>query len=329
MAPYHEIGFLRSTLNKLKVVGVNPRYIAYRLKWNLLAKTPFLTRVPTHVDIETASACNLKCTMCPHGNANYQMNKGTIDFGLAKKIIEECAELGVSSMKLSGRGEALVHPQFVDMVEIAKTRGIMDVMFNTNGFLLTEEKTKSLIEAGIDLIIISVDGATKETYESIRIGSDYDTVKRNIEFLVRYRREQKRKRPMVRLQFVKMKENIHEFEMFQKMWKDKVDVLVALDYSNRVDQKTKAITERRAIGRAYCPHPWRRLTITSIAIALMCCADWDIKYGVGDCTKQTIKEIWNGQPIEYGRECIRKLEHHKIPSCKDCFSPISYKWKNK
>ncbi|MCL4457692.1 MAG: radical SAM protein [Nitrospirae bacterium] len=325
--PYHEIGFFRSTVNKLKAVGVNPKYAAYRLKWNLLGKTSFLTRVPTHVDIETASACNLRCTMCPHGDADYKMEKGIIEFGLAKKIIEECSDIGVSSLKLSGRGEALMHPKLIDMVETAKTRGIMDVMFNTNGLLLTEEKAKGLVEAGIDLIIISVDGATKETYEAIRIGSDYETVRRNIEFLVRYRGELRRKKPMIRLQFVKMKENIHEFETFKNQWRDKVDVLVSIDYSNRVKQESKGVDDKKSLGRSYCPHPWRRLTVTAAGKALMCCVDWDGKYIVGDCSMASIKDIWHGPRITFGRKCIKGLEHEKISSCRECFSPISYRWK--
>lgn len=325
--PYHEIGFFRSTFNKLKAVGANPQYAAYRLKWNLLGRIPFSTTVPVHVDIETASACNLKCTMCPHGDANYKMSKGIIDFELAKKIIKECSNIGISSLKLSGRGEALIHPKLIDMVDLAKVNGIMDVMLNTNGLLLTEEKTKGLIEAGIDLIIISVDGATKETYEAIRIGSNYEMVKRNIEFLVRYRKEHRLKKPLIRLQFVKMKENIHEFEEFKNQWRDQVDVLVSIDYSNRVKQESKGIEDKNPLGRAYCPHPWRRLTVTSEGKALMCCVDWDGKYVVGDCVKESIKEIWQGSKISFGRKCIKNFEHKKIPSCRDCFSPISYKWK--
>jgi MoaA/NifB/PqqE/SkfB family radical SAM enzyme len=255
------------------------------------------------------------------------MSKGVMDYGLGKKIIDECSEIGVTSLKLSGRGEALMHPKLFDMVEIAKTRGILDVMFNTNGLLLTEEKTKALCETGVDLVIISVDGATKKTYESIRIGSNFETVKNNIEFLVRYRKEQMKKKPLIRLQFVRMKENIHEFDSFRNQWKDKVDVLVVIDYSNRIGQVSRAIDNRKPMGRAYCPHPWRRLTVTASGKALMCCVDWDGKYFVGDCSQESIKSIWHGTKIGFGRECIKNLEHNKIPSCRDCFSPISYKWK--
>ena len=327
--PYHEVGFVRSSLNKIKIRGFDPEYLVYRMKWNLLGKIPLKTSVPIHVDLETASICNLKCTMCPHSKKEHKMEKGLIENELARKIIKDCVESGVTSLKLSGRGEPLLHPYLVNYVELAKSRGIIDVMFNTNGLLLAEKKTRRLVDAGLDLIIISIDGSTKETYESIRIGSSFDQVAHNIEYMLRYRKEQKKFKPMIRLQFVKMEENIREFEDFLRMWRGKADVLVGLDYSNRMGgKKQKAAKTREKLGRAYCPHPFRRLTISFNGKALMCCVDWDNKYVVGDCRRQVIKEIWHSKAIEYGRACIKKLEHDKIVSCRDCFAPVSFKWEN-
>ena len=115
------------------------------------------------------------------------------------------------------------------------------------------------LNAGIDLIIISIDGNTKETYEKIRIGGDFEKLEQNIEYLLHYRNEKKYSRPLVRLQYVKMKENIQEFEEFKARWSDKADVLVGLDYSKRVEQESKALIDKKAQGRAYCAEPWRRL----------------------------------------------------------------------
>ncbi len=324
---YHELNFLKSTYNKFKAVGINPRYLMYRLKWNLLGRYPISTKVPIHVDIELSSFCNIKCIMCPQGVDDYEVIKrGLIDYKLARKVIDECAQIGVTSIKFSGRGEAMLHPKFEYLVKYAKSSGILDVMFNTNGLVMNEEMIRNVVDAGVDLIVISIDGVTKETYEKIRVGGDFNILKNNIEYLVNYKKTARRSKPIIRLQFVKMEENIHEFQRFQDIWRDKVDVLVGLDYSNRVGQESKSVMSRHQIGRAYCPHPWRRLTVTSSGIALMCCVDWDIKYGVGDCSEQSIYEIWNGEKIKYGRKCIKRLEHHKIASCKDCTAPISYKW---
>lgn len=324
--PYKEIGSLKKNLKKIAIYKYNPRFLLYRLKWHLLGGVPFKTRSPIHVDIETASACNLKCVMCPHGAEGYKQNIGIMKDGVARKIIKDCIASGVTSIKFSGRGEATLHKNLVDYVEMAKAGGILDVMFNTNALLLTPEKSKALVDAGIDLIIISIDGTTKETYENIRKGSNFETVVNNVKSLLEYRKMKRKRQPMVRLQFVKMDENIHEFDSFVSYWQDKVDVLVGIDYSNRIKQKDKSVQKRKKAGRAYCPHPFRRLSINYRGDALMCCVDWDSKYKVGDMTTQTLDQVWNGERFGYGRKCIKALEHHKILSCKNCFSPISYEW---
>jgi radical SAM protein with 4Fe4S-binding SPASM domain len=267
--------------------------------------------------------------MCPHGVPEKEFHKGFIDPDVAKKVILECARYGVSSLKFSGRGEATLHPQFDELIKYAKSLGILDVMFNTNGLLLVEERVKLIVDAGIDLVIISIDGATKETYEKIRVGGNYDILMRNVERLIEYRKEKGRSKPLIRLQFVKMAENIQEFAKFQEYWKDKVEVLVGLDYSNRTGSADKGVEPRQRLGRAYCPHPWRRLTVNSKGQALMCCVDWEAKYAIGNCRDSTIVELWNNDRVRYARERIQRLEHDKIASCRECFAPISYKWEKK
>jgi radical SAM protein with 4Fe4S-binding SPASM domain len=294
----------------------------------VLGKYAVKTKVPTHVDLELSSYCNLRCTMCPHGSDDLAPEMHLMDYELAKKVIREASEYGVSSLKFSGRGEVTMHPQFSELVKYAKSLNILDVMFNTNALRLNEKMARAVVDAGIDLAIISIDGATKETYEKIRIKGNFEKLVKNIEYLISYRNKNKSSKPLIRLQFVKMKENIHEFESFKKMWERKADVLVGLDYSNRTeDEDGRSIKVRAPDGRDYCPHPWRRLTVTSTGKVLMCCADWDMKYVVGDCKKEDIVQIWNGPRIEYARARIKDLEHDKINSCKSCFAPISYKWK--
>jgi MoaA/NifB/PqqE/SkfB family radical SAM enzyme len=326
--PYHEIGWFKRNWRKLLSYNFSLKYLTYRLKWNLIGRYPIPLSSPIHVDIETASACNLKCIMCPHGDKNYEHDNGIMKDSLARKLIQDCIDSAVISIKFSGRGEALLHKNMVEYVEMAKEGGVLDVMFNTNALLLTPTISKGLIKAGLDLIIISIDGTTKEIYEKIRKGSDFDTVVNNVENLIQMKRDLGVSKPMIRLQFVKMEDNIHEFDDFIKKWQAKVDVIVGIDYSNRVNQKDKSIQKRVATGRTYCPHPFRRLAINYKGDALMCCVDWDSRYKVGDMNQQSIKEVWSSQPIQYGRECIRKLDHKKIVSCRTCFSPISYKYEN-
>ncbi|MBI5553658.1 MAG: SPASM domain-containing protein [Candidatus Diapherotrites archaeon] len=101
--------------------------------------------VPTALQVEVTTACNLKCTMCEH---TYMQNVG--------------GNLGI--------GEALLNRSFLEMVEYAKQKGIY-AWFSDNMTLLTEEIANRVLDAGVDLIVLSLDGATPETFEKIRVGA--------------------------------------------------------------------------------------------------------------------------------------------------------------
>ena len=326
---YNEVGFFRPWINKYRRIGINPRYWIYRGNWWLVKKLHYITDFPIHIDIESTNFCNLKCTMCPHSLQDFKMEKGYFDFDLYKKIIKECAQHGLSSLKLNIRGEPLLHKRLVDMVSIAKEHGILEVMFNTNGILLTPQKTRELVEAKLDYIIISIDGATKETYDRIRTGGDFNVLKNNIEYFIQYRKEKRLNKPLIRLQYVEMKENSHEVDQYLAMWNDKVDVMTRNRYSNRGCGENREIFDLTSIGRANCYHPWRRLSINWQGNAQICCGDWKGACVLGNVREKTIYEIWHSEKFNKYRKQLMARKLDEIPCCKDCFVLAGYIWKKK
>ena len=85
-----------------------------------------------------------------------------MSFELYKKIIEECVNLKVPSIKLNWRGEPLLNSKISEFIKYAKQKGILEVSINTNAVTLTEEKSEKLIKSGLDVIIFSFDGGTKK-----------------------------------------------------------------------------------------------------------------------------------------------------------------------
>ncbi len=322
---YQEIGFFRPKFNKYLRVGWNPSYWFYRLRWYLTRRLHYKTRFPIHMDIESTNFCNMRCIMCPQSEEN-TMVKGIMDFDFYKAIVTEAAQNGLISLKLNIRGEPLMNPRLVDMVAHAKRRGIKEVMFNTNGLLLTPEKTRALIHAGIDYIIISIDGATKETYEAIRKGGDFETLKNNINSLIKYRKQMRLSKPLIRLQYVKMKDNEDEVAAYFDMWKNKVDVMTANDYSCRVKGDTRSVRNTKSTGRATCPHPFQRLSISWDGDVMMCCGDWNMLGILGNCKEDSLFDIWHSPEMEKRRKLLREKKLDMIPACKDCFVLSSYEW---
>jgi len=326
---YKEIGFLKPKFNKYRRLGFNLKYMLYRLNWHLVEKLHYVTRFPIHIDFETTNFCNLKCIMCPQSIEGAVKDKGYMDFALFKKIIDEGSKEGLKSIKMNIRGEPLLHPDLAKMVAYAKQKGVLEVMLNTNGQLLDSAMAGVLVDAGLDYIIFSIDGATKETYETIRKGADFKRLLDNVNYLLEYRKARNLKKPIIRIQFIKMKENIAEVSAFYEIWKNKADIMAANDYSNRTDCSGRSTRDKSAVGRANCPHPWRRLSVSWNGKAMICCSDWQMKNVVGDCNEQSVKAIWKSSGFDDIRRLLLKKELEKIPGCRDCFCLGSYVWKNK
>jgi MoaA/NifB/PqqE/SkfB family radical SAM enzyme len=116
----------------------------------------------------------------------------------------------VARCYMFGNGEPLLHPNFLDFVRIISDYGIV-IQFNTNGTLLDEKMRVGLVSNGVDTITFSIDGATRETYESIRIGAKFAAVIDNIKALSRLREEKGQSSPHLNIAMVAMRQNIEEF----------------------------------------------------------------------------------------------------------------------
>src|SRR3990172_1088891 len=145
------------TLGGISVMrGSDENYQEYRRDWNERPVSQNPGNYPLHLDLESTSSCNLRCSFCW---ANTMRDKGGF-FGveLAEKVFREGALHGLRAVKFNLRGEPLVHPELQELVKHAKDSGLVDVFFNTNGLLLTEKKAIQLIEAGLDRLTISCEG---------------------------------------------------------------------------------------------------------------------------------------------------------------------------
>jgi pyrroloquinoline quinone biosynthesis protein E len=140
--------------------------------------------LPIRLDVENVSRCNFACTMCavskwPKGRRGPDMSLE--DF---QRLIDE--QYGLLEIKLNGLGEPLMGRDYFKMIQYARERHIW-VRMTTNASLLhLNDNYKNLVESDVNDIDISIDGADKKTFESIRIQSDFDRVVQNCSMLNEY-----------------------------------------------------------------------------------------------------------------------------------------------
>lgn len=160
---------------------------------------------PEVLNIETSYACNLHCIMCPRHFT------GTPQGVFSLELFKERVVPALPKFKyihLTGWGEPLINKDFAEIVRLCKAAGCWTCV-TCNGLLLKSPVDKDIIEAGIDLVNISCDGATKETYEKARGKNTFESLRERQNAFARLARSYE-KRPTLQWTFVMMKFNINE-----------------------------------------------------------------------------------------------------------------------
>ena len=129
--------------------------------------------LPEIVQIESTNICNAKCVFCPRDDMHRR--QGVMSLDLFKKVVDECAELGITHVRVHNYGEPFLDRHLTAKVRYAKEKGIKEVGMISNGSLITEKIARGVIEAGLDAINISVDAGGKTS--SSRRGSGSTTTR--------------------------------------------------------------------------------------------------------------------------------------------------------
>jgi radical SAM protein with 4Fe4S-binding SPASM domain len=291
----------------------DPGFMEYRRKWKEWPETFSAGAFPLFLDVEVTSACNLKCPFCATTFRGSEIKKGFISETLARKIIDEGADSGLYGVKFNIRGEPLLHPRIHELVRYAKYRGLIDVYFNTNAMLLTEDASRRLIDAGLDRISVSFEGYTKEAYETNRVGAVFETVIANVEHMQSLKAKLGVGHPRVRVQTVMLPEFENTFEEYKSFWSALADEVGYLDYKDMKDKKK---------GRRYpwaCPQIWQRMAVWWDGTLMPCNHDDDGRLALGNLNEITVKSGWNSPGLLALREAHKSGRAHEYEACDGCY----------
>jgi radical SAM protein with 4Fe4S-binding SPASM domain len=162
------------------------------------------------VIVETTRRCNLRCTHCAVSEENNQGAYAYEDLSIEvfRSLLPMLREHR-PEVQLSGHGETLLHPHFVEMLEQTLAAGCK-VRLQTNGTILTQRVIDILVNAGAALVVVSIDAATPELFARIRRRARLDKILHNLERLNATKRERGRELPRLAIEFVAMRDNIGE-----------------------------------------------------------------------------------------------------------------------
>jgi radical SAM protein with 4Fe4S-binding SPASM domain len=300
---FRQIGLL---LNRAKLIA---EYIAGRT---------VLTCRPMHLTLESTNKCNLACPMC-----NRELDplpRGNMSFTVFKRIVDETHNT-LEFIWPFGEGEPLLNDRIFDMIRYARRSGVR-VELSTNATFLDEERSRKLLESGVDNVILAFDGATSQSYERYRKGAKFDDVRARIDRFLELKASEYKKVRVV-LQMVLLRRNEHEVEAFRRMWaKPGVDVIRFKEDQLKYDQMRATLYRPRpAKRRAPCYLLWRGPLFVRHDGTVTFCCQYAGRPPIGDLKTQSFHEIWNSKAMQDLRAAHVSGDLRAHEPCLNCTIP--------
>ena len=261
------------------------------------------------IRIEPTNRCNAKCIMCPREKMNRL--QGVLNMELYKKIVDQAVLAGAKKISLENFGEPFLDPYIFERAIYAKEKGLQTLTIS-NGSLLDENKCNNIVKY-FDIIRISMYGMTKDTYEKIHRGLNFDKVKNNIDYLISVSKKSNTK---IQIYFLLLEENKHEMQNFIDVYEKITSGVSVWKPHNWGDGRGYRIISEEKVS---CGRPFTGpLQVQWDGIVVPCCFDYNSNMPLGNLNNQTIEEILNGEPYERLREAHKKGDFSKFTFCGVC-----------
>lgn len=260
---------------------------------------------PKRIEIEPTNECNLLCGYCPRRFMKYKT--GFMNIKLYKKIIDEVSAFPERTLVLFRRGEALLHPEFIQMLSYTKGK-FKEVQLATNAVLMDKRMANAIAEA-VDFLSFSLE--LPQRYPRYR-KMDYPTIFKNVEYFLSIN-----SRVTTQVSIVKTRDiTANDIARFKALWIDKVD-RVRIYEEHSQDGRFGSLKNIRG-KRKPCIKPFNDILIFWDGKVGRCNHDWG-NDPLDSIVNKSIEGIWNSKAYtELRKQHLDLLITDKV--CRDCDS---------
>ena len=296
------------------------------------------THMPTFVSVEPAAVCQLRCPECPVGVSNSSLTgKGRagvsspyLSLEVWRRTLDEIKQWALT-VQFYFQGEPLLNSHLPDMIAEAHRAGLYTVL-STNAQALTPEMAEALVRAGLDRIIVSMDGLSEETYNAYRIGGSLEKTKAALRYL-REAKERLKASTVIELQCLRLRTNEHEWKAFKQQYKslgaDRLVFKTAQLHHyaeghplmpsdprySRYRKGKDGLYHRKSLRRG-CLRVWSGVVVTTTGEVLPCCYDKSHSYSYGNIMDTPLAELFSN---EKARAFRMAAEQEKPQICQECW----------
>ena len=287
------------------------------------------------LDMELNGGCNYACPMCPQAHGRERDFLRKLPFDVFTKVVDDAMQYGLDTVSLHGSGEPTLNRAMPKFVKYVKDKGLRCLSF-TNGLRLTEDMSRELIDAGLDVLRISCIGYDRESYAHWMSKDTFEQVRENVRRFVEINNELGGHTEVHLYHLVTDIGRKHdEIAAYRRNWIDHTGALgevwlmhnwagsegeIELGYHRDAMIATRA--NQRSCGRPFSPLLQVRaggLDGHHAAVVACCMVLGKDSHAVlGHLDSQTIEEVVAGAPYETLRAAHREKRFDDIEYCKGC-----------
>lgn len=293
-----------------------PRYLVHRYRYEIFPQKKIVDEYPPYLQIEPSSICNFRCVFCFETDQTFTSKSGgfmgRMKLDMFKAIVDQ-AEGNVEFISLASRGEPLVCPDIIPMLEY--TRGkFMNLKLNTNASLLDEAKCHAILSGGVKTVVFSADAAQEPLYSQLRVNGNLSVVLKNIERFQRIRQTQYADLPIItRVSGVKFSDD-QDLDSMQQIWGGLVDQVAFVQYNpweNVYQQPASGVVEP-------CSDLWRRMFVWWDGKVNPCDVDYKSTLLVGEMKGGSLSSLWRSEAYERMRQGHQSGARGDFEPCRRC-----------
>jgi MoaA/NifB/PqqE/SkfB family radical SAM enzyme len=294
------------------------------------------SKFPSQLLVDATEICNLACVHCPHPifKKSEHYDGRSVNPELNAKLVDEVRVHGKGHtlyIRYASNGEPLTHPHIYEMLDYAKRHSGAMVTLTTNGKLMVESRIERLLNAGVDVIDISLDAFSPEVYTKVRVGGNLLVTRANVLRLIALIRERRASTKVV-VSYVEQPLNRHETDDFERFWKDAGANYVVVRRLHSCSGANPELAEQRRVEndaagpRRPCLYPWERIVLNARGDLSFCPSDWVHGSFITDYRTTTIKEVWQGEFYRRLREAHLSNNYSCHGFCGQCPDWKSTRW---
>ena len=190
-----------------------------RANYELLTRAGEIRARPLKLTFDPTNYCQLRCPLCPTGARVQDRDRGRAQLHVFEHLMDEVGDY-VFLIDFFNWGEPLLNERAEELVSMASRRRILTFLSSNLSIPMTDERVGRLVDSGLSQLIVSLDGATAETYGTYRRMGRFDLVIENMKRVLAARRERGVTYPRVNWQFLVFRFNEHEIGTVRRMAED-------------------------------------------------------------------------------------------------------------